>query len=204
MLSTLVFTEVTSIPHEDVKGKDVMNNVVMNMDVESVEPGGDDLRSMMERYTAYNFWANQQFADWLATASEEDLNLEIESSFSTLKQTILHIWNAEYLWLQTIKDEPADDSPASDFSGTKDDLLNGWLKASENFNNYVKSMSIEDMQNRRQRSRGKGHTVIVDMIHHCMNHSTYHRGQLITMGRQAGLKDPPRTDFIYYISLPAN
>jgi len=52
-----------------------------------------------------------------------------------------------------------------------------------------------------ERSRGERVTAIADMIHHCMNHSTYHRGQLITIGRQAGLQDPPRTDFIYYVSL---
>ncbi|MFN2424735.1 MAG: DinB family protein [Cryomorphaceae bacterium] len=32
-----------------------------------------------------------------------------------------------------------------------------------------------------------------------MNHSTYHRGQLVTMGRQAGLSTPPQTDYIFYV-----
>jgi uncharacterized damage-inducible protein DinB len=39
------------------------------------------------------------------------------------------------------------------------------------------------------------------IIHHVMNHSTYHRGQLVTMGRELGFMDPPKTDFMQYISL---
>ena len=160
-----------------------------------------NLTSMIQRYTAYNHWADQQLADWLRNASEEDMNREIESSFSNLKETVIHIWNAEYLWLQAVRDESAENSPAKNFQGNKKELLNGWLKASENFSSHVKSMSSEDLQTKRYKTNRDGYTAIVDMIHHCMNHSTYHRGQLITMGRQAGLTDPPRTDFIYYIGL---
>lgn len=171
--------------------------------MESNTPVGNDLTAMIQRYTAYNLWANQQLADWLQAASEEKLSQKIESSFSSLKDTVIHIWNAEYLWLFTVKNESADSSPARNFSGSKEDLLNGWLKASEHFRDHVKSMSFEDLQAHSPKFRGDEHTVIADMIHHCMNHSTYHRGQLITMGRQAGLEDPPRTDFIFYVSLPA-
>jgi len=32
-----------------------------------------------------------------------------------------------------------------------------------------------------------------------MNHGTFHRGQLVTMGRSLGLTDPPKTDFIHYL-----
>jgi len=200
LLGVQVLFIMAVMPKERIKGEDMRNDVHVNR--ESVEPVGDDLPTMMQRYAAYNHWANQQLADWLRSASEEDLNREIESSFSSLKETVLHIWNAEYLWLQTVRDESADNSPARNFNGRKDELLDGWLQASENFSTHVRSMSLEDLQTKHPRSRGDGYTVIADMIHHCMNHSTYHRGQLITMGHQAGLKDPPRTDFIYYVSLP--
>jgi uncharacterized damage-inducible protein DinB len=178
-------------------------NDKMHPVMENIDSTSQDLKTLLQRYTAYNLWANEQMAAWLRTASEEDLNREIESSFSSLKETVIHIWSAEYLWLQTVKDETTDNSPAKNFNGSKDELLDGWLLAPENFSNYVKTMSMAELQSKRQRSRGEGYLLIADMIQHCMNHSTYHRGQLITMGRQAGLKDPPRTDFIYYVSLTA-
>jgi uncharacterized damage-inducible protein DinB len=200
LLSVQILLTVFVLPNGAIFEEDRKKNMYTTM--ESIDPLGDDLTNMIQRYVAYNHWANQQFADWLSAASEEDLNREIESSFSSLKETILHIWSAEYLWLQTVKNESSENSPAKNFTGSKEELLAGWLKASENFSKHVKSMSLEELQAKRPRSRGDGYTAVVDMIHHCMNHSTYHRGQLITMGRQAGLTTPPRTDFIYYVGYP--
>jgi uncharacterized damage-inducible protein DinB len=165
------------------------------------ETGEENLTTLIQRYVNYNHWANEQFAQWMEAASEEDLNREIESSFSSLQETVKHIWSAEYLWLQVVKDESYEDNPAKSFEGNKEELFAGWLRASENFANYVNTISLDELQAKRARSSGEGFTAIVDMIHHCMNHSTYHRGQLITMGRQAGLPKPPRTDFIYYVGL---
>jgi len=203
LLSTLLGLPLfllTAMPlNENMNEKNMQNPVPER--TQSTEALEYDLKKMLQRYSAYNHWADQQLADWLSSASEEDLNREIESSFASLKTTVLHIWNAEYLWLQIVKDESTDNSPARNFDGDKKDLLNGWLQASKKFSEHVQTMSLEDLRTKRPRSNGKGHTLLADMIHHCMNHSTYHRGQLITMGRQAGLSDPPRTDFIYYISL---
>jgi uncharacterized damage-inducible protein DinB len=199
MISIQLFVITAGTPNHRLNLKQMKDKTQVSM--ESNGPAEEDLLTLMQRYTDYNHWANQQFAEWLNSASGKDLNLEIQSSYSNLKETILHIWSAEYLWLQIIRDESTDNNPAKDFDGTKDELFNGWIKASENFNNHLKSMSLEELQSKRPRSRGNGYTAIVDMIHHCMNHSTYHRGQLITMGRQAGLTDPPRTDFIYYVGL---
>ena len=39
------------------------------------------------------------------------------------------------------------------------------------------------------------------MIHHCMNHSTYHRGQIVTMARNFGLTDTPSTDYMKYVRI---
>jgi uncharacterized damage-inducible protein DinB len=32
-----------------------------------------------------------------------------------------------------------------------------------------------------------------------LNHSTYHRGQVITIGRNVGLTDAPMTDYNFYL-----
>jgi len=36
------------------------------------------------------------------------------------------------------------------------------------------------------------------MPQHCINHGTYHRGQIITIARNIGITDPPTTDYNYY------
>lgn len=183
--------EHSKIAHEEIQ-------------TDSTDDKQQDLAILMKRYAAYNLWANQQMAKWLEGASEEAFNRKIESSFKSLKTTVSHIWNAEYLWLQIMKGEKVENSPAKDFVGNKDQFLKAWLSESINFSEYLNSMTSEQFQVDRPRSSGKGSMRMVDMIQHCLNHSTYHRGQLITMGRQAGLADPPRTDFIYYVGLPQN
>jgi uncharacterized damage-inducible protein DinB len=39
-----------------------------------------------------------------------------------------------------------------------------------------------------------------DFIQHAMNHSTYHRGQLVTIGRNLGYIDAPMTDYNFYLT----
>lgn len=192
LLGLQLLLGIGSIPNEQIHSLERDSHTVM-------QPTRTNDMTLLKRYTEYNYWANEQFAEWLSTASEEQLNQEIESSFSSLKETVLHIWSAEYLWLQTVKEQSTENNPAKSFAGSKQELLEGWLQASQNFRDHVKGMTATELE--AERSRGERVTAIADMIHHCMNHSTYHRGQLITIGRQAGLQDPPRTDFIYYVSL---
>jgi uncharacterized damage-inducible protein DinB len=156
--------------------------------------------SVLVKYTAYNLWANTQFAQWFGEASEDIFNQEIESSFNTIKQTLIHIWNAEYVWLQLLKQESMGDPPGKTFAGNSEELLNAVIAQSTEFYEFVSSMTDLELNSSREGSSGRVFSV-ADIIHHCMNHSTYHRGQLVTMGRQAGLKSPPRTDLIYYTSL---
>lgn len=204
MLSKILFCVIILSSGHSVSAYEpqkVLNGVNNEFNDSVADHPGEELAKMLHTYATYNHWANQQLVNWLKEAPDSILDQEISSSFSSIKKTVVHIWGAEYLWLQIIKDESTDDSPARNFTGGKDDLLNGWLQASENFRDHVGGMSVEQIMAQRPRTRGEGFTAIADMIQHCMNHSTYHRGQLITMGRQAGLSDPPRTDFIYFVSL---
>lgn len=154
---------------------------------------------LLERYTAYNAWADKALADWLANASDAQWEQEVPSSFNTMRKTALHIWSAEYLWLQVLRDEPYSDNPTRDFQGSTAELLAGWMAASEAFNRHVADMNAADLGGTRGGSDGRAPLRVDDIIQHCMNHSTYHRGQLITQGRQVGLAEPPRTDFIHYV-----
>jgi uncharacterized damage-inducible protein DinB len=156
---------------------------------------------ILKSYAAYNRWANEQFAAWLREATEAQIHMEIESSFNTLHKTLLHLWNAEHGWLQTLKREPWSSAPGSVPDVPLQALLEGFLKTSADFEAYVHGLSPEDFASTRPFGRNGAQVTVEDIAHHVFNHATYHRGQVITMGRQAGLSEPPRTDYIYYISL---
>ena len=157
--------------------------------------------SLIKKYADYNLWANQQLVAWLEKAPEGTMEKYIESSFNTLRKTVVHIWNAEYLWLKVLQEEPIEPIPGNSFTGSDAELFESWLAASKDFNQYVASLDGQALASFRNRSKPGEELSVLDIIQHTLNHSTYHRGQLITMGRQAGLAAPPRTDFIHYVRL---
>jgi uncharacterized damage-inducible protein DinB len=145
----------------------------------------------------YNLWANQQIVQWLKQASPEQFQQEVPSSFNTLEKTVAHLWHAEFGWLCTIEDRPWS-RPDTTFSHPLH-MLDAFLATSEQFQESILSLKQEDLQQTRALGSSQKPVTIADIVLHVCNHATYHRGQLITMGRQVGLPDPPRTDYIYFV-----
>lgn len=158
-------------------------------------------KDLLKNYASYNRWANERFVEWLRGASEEQMKMEIESSFNSLKKTLLHLWNAEFGWLSTLKEAGWGRPPGMDFDGSMEELFEGFLATSRAFEDYVLGLAPEAYREGRPLGNDGIPTTVEDMVLHVFNHATYHRGQLITLGRQAGLTQPPRTDYIYYIRL---
>lgn len=162
------------------------------------------IESLLKSSASYNLWANSQLVDWLNSKPSEILVREMPSSFPTLRDTLLHIWGAEEIWHERLMQVPTSIFLSFRFTGTTEDVLEGILKQSKALEAYINDLSDADFQeictfrllNGTEDSRTR-----VKMIHHCLNHSTYHRGQVVTMARNFGLTDPPATDYIKYIRL---
>lgn len=162
------------------------------------------IESLLKDYAEFNLWANTQTINWLKTKPLELMEREMPSSFPTIRDTLLHIWGAEEIWLERLHMVTPNTFLSQRFTGTVEDIFEGILKGSEAFATYVQTLPDADFQeicsftllNGTEDSRPR-----VKMIHHCMNHSTYHRGQIVTMARNFGLTDPPSTDYMKYVRL---
>jgi uncharacterized damage-inducible protein DinB len=155
---------------------------------------------LMKKMAAYNTWANQQLVEWLDSADSTQWIAYVESSFSTLELTVRHLWNAEFAWLTTLKKEPWRSAIEKDEVMRQKDILYGFLKTSSDFEKFVQVMNDADFNEVRKIGKDGVEVTLADIIQHVFNHATYHRGQLITMGRQLGLTTPPRTDYIYFLT----
>ena len=153
----------------------------------------------LKQVVNYNLWANKKIAEVLVQLSAEESNKEIQSSFSSIRKTVYHIWDAEFIWLKRLDGLSLSTFPSKEF----DDFiaLNTFITSSEDWVNRVKEEQ-EDFfakkctyKNIAQKEFTSSHS---EMIAHCMNHSTYHRGQLVTMLRQVGKTELPSTDMIAY------
>lgn len=153
---------------------------------------------LMKNYANYNLWANTSLVNWLKTKPEAVLEQEVPSSFPGIRLTLLHIWQTERYWLSILKKEP---EPTADaFQGTIQDVFHLLVNTSTELARYIDSMTDENLQSK---------TLIIspwfrcdfrnfEYIMHMANHSTYHRGQVITIGRNLGFTDAPMTDYNFY------
>lgn len=160
------------------------------------------LESLLKDYAAYNLWANTEIVHWLKAKPAELMERKVPSSFSSVRDTLIHIWGAEEIWVERMKQIPTHTFLSFRFNGSLEDLFAGLPNQSSAFAAYVQDLSDHDFQevcsfkllNGAEDSRSR-----VKMIHHCMNHSTYHRGQIVTIAHHLGLTDPPSTDYMKYI-----
>jgi len=153
---------------------------------------------LMKNYVNYNLWANTTLVSWLKSKPVADLEKEVASSFPSIKLTLLHIWQTERYWLSIIKKQ--DQVTFSEFNGSLQETFDVLLKTSGELAACINAMTDETVQER---------TFIespwfscdfrnFEYIMHVANHSTYHRGQVITMGRNLGYTDAPMTDYNLY------
>lgn len=160
------------------------------------------MKEIYTRYTQYNLWANRRLAEVFAAATENDFNATIISSFPSVRTTFLHIWDAEFCWLSRLQGVSPVAFPSNSFVGDTKAVLATVLRNSEDFAAFVAAQPADFFEKHIEfitLSYGPSSQQAFEMIHHCMNHSTFHRGQLITMGRQLGMQGFPPTDFVYYL-----
>lgn len=159
------------------------------------------LEFLLKDYTTYNFWANELTVNWLKDKPLDLLDREVPSSFPSLRSTLLHVWSAQDIWLHRLQGNSPTQFIAATFAGSNSQLLEGLMDNSTAFKNYINKREPEYFSQRIEYTHTTGvpfAQFTSEIIQHCMQHSTYHRGQIVTIARNLGLTDPPKTDYIEY------
>jgi uncharacterized damage-inducible protein DinB len=146
----------------------------------------------------YNLWANTIVCDWLEQITDEQWNKEIFSSFNSIQETVLHIISAEKAWLQRFKKQPVE-WLQSTYKGTKDEHIKLWKGNSAELKAFIDAFDENDLNKNLDFKRLNGDAYSMpyyQLFAHVVNHATYHRGQLVTMLRQAGFTNVSSTDLL--------
>lgn len=158
------------------------------------------MRSLLVNYVNYNLWANKRIAEVLSTFPNQVLDQEVKSSFPSLRKTVHHIWDAELTWKARLSGEVLSWPPTARY---KDPAITAFTGASEEFVNFVSNKEDVFFVSQCTYSNSKGTQFtnpVCDIIMHCVNHSTFHRGQIITMLHELGHNvNLPATDLIAYV-----
>ncbi|MBK8310230.1 MAG: hypothetical protein IPL04_04345 [Chitinophagaceae bacterium] len=156
------------------------------------------MKELLKQMAVYNVWAHKKIMDAVLSIPVEKQKAEIPSSFSSLEKTILHMWDAESIWWQRMKLHERLMIPSENFKGTTVEAVNGLLSQSALWEAWVNNVSDNMLQHVFEFRNKKGDQIkmpIWQMLTHIFNHGTYHRGQLVNMLRQLGVKKIPQTDF---------
>lgn len=160
------------------------------------------LENLLKDYCSYNLWANELTVHWLKSKDQDLMEREISSSFPSLRSTLMHIWAAEDVWLNRLKNLSPTEFISETYTGSTAKLFEHLLQNSELFKYFVQRQSDDFFNNTTiyKHLNGKPNEQYnAEIILHCMQHSTYHRGQIVTIARSLGLTDPPKTDYIEYV-----
>lgn len=158
------------------------------------------MKEILLHLVKYNYWANKIIVQTIIDKAFEQLDVQIPNSFPSLRKTLLHIWDAETIWYKRLHNISVADLPSKDF-GTQESVFDSLIKQSELFVYFVSSKTENNFTTNCEYVNLKGEKFsqpIYTILMHCMNHSTFHRGQIICMLRQLGYDNLPSTDLISF------
>jgi len=149
---------------------------------------------------AYNSWANLRTLDSCASLSEEQFTRDLASSFRSARDTLVHIYGAQWVWLERWHGRSHGGLPSTTDFSNFEAVHRQLEEIDRSLIDYVDSLTNEDLQRVHNYKTTAGVAQAQpswQMLHHVANHSTYHRGQVATMIRQLGAK-PVSTDLILF------
>lgn len=149
----------------------------------------------------YHIWANNIVCGWLDKISDEQWKHFVESSFPSIYETVLHLAASEKIWVERLKKFTNLKNLTNTFNGSKDELIKVWKDLSLNFKTFIEDFPEEDLNVKLAFKNTKGvpyNQPYWQLFAHIINHSTYHRGQLVTMLRQVGYTDLSSIDMTTY------
>ncbi len=159
------------------------------------------MKQLLQQYASYHIWANERLLECINGLSDEQIHREVVSSFPGIYKTVLHMWSAERAWWLRLQQHPNVDSIQDWFTGDFNELKENILLQSKQWQEWATTVTEEALLQLFSYKTFKGDPFtqpLYEVVFHVFNHSTYHRGQLVTILRQLGVEKIPSTDLIVF------
>ena len=148
----------------------------------------------------YNAWANHRMLDACGALSDEQFTRDLGSSFRSARDTLVHIMEVEWLWLERWHGRsPTGLAPPEQYPNLAE-IRARWAEIERDLMQFVGgllSAELEHVHDYRTTRGTPTSNPLWQMLQHLANHGTYHRGQVTTMLRQLGTT-PTATDLILF------
>ncbi|MGA9116501.1 MAG: DinB family protein [Bacteroidota bacterium] len=150
---------------------------------------------------AYNAWADNRLLDALEGLPPGEYNRERGGSFGSIHATLMHLVGAQALWLARWRGEKDARMSEASSAGTPAEARELWQKTGHGIAQWIGLLTDRKLGETFVSTNAKGETfrdTCAGAFQHMVNHSTYHRGQIAVLMRQAGAAPPP-TDLIRFL-----
>jgi uncharacterized damage-inducible protein DinB len=140
---------------------------------------------------AFNAWANKRILSAAEALSAEQFTKPLGSSFSSVRDTLVHIWAVEWIWLERLHGRSPSSLPDAKEFVDLSSLRPRWAEVERNWLEYVSRLDqaeLDEEVDYKTLSFGPSRDPRWQIMQHVVNHGSYHRGQVTTLLRQLDAK----------------
>ncbi|HJT68695.1 MAG TPA: DinB family protein [Terriglobales bacterium] len=148
----------------------------------------------------YNSWANRRSLEAASKLTVEQFTQPMGSSFTSVRDTLAHIYGAEWIWLERFQGRSPSALPNINQFPDIASLQQTWAEQEKNLLAFVRRVTQSDLDRvieYKTLKFGLYANPLWQSMMHVVNHGTYHRGQVTTMIRQLGAQ-PILLDLMHF------
>ena len=154
-------------------------------------------REYLHHLIGFHYWARNRVMAAVEPLSSEQYGQQLGSSFSSIRDTLNHVYLAEWIWYSRWNGESPTAFPAIDLPDLAT-LRARWSQMEGQVRPFLANADLNRVYDYKLMSGKAGSSPLWQMVAHVVNHATYHRGQVTTMLRQLAAAPPESTDMITY------
>jgi uncharacterized damage-inducible protein DinB len=156
-----------------------------------------DLNTLLD----YHYWARDRMLDAVELLTPEQYNKDLGSSFRSIRETVVHVYAAEWAWYSRWTGSSPSALLTADAFPDVVSIRRVWTENERNVRAFVASVGepgIARVISYKLLSGAAGASPFWQMLQHVVNHASYHRGQVTTMLRQLGALPAKSMDMIAF------
>ena len=147
----------------------------------------------------YSGWASRKVLEAALALSPADRARPMSGSHGSVAGTLTHIYLGDAVWYSRIAD-PTYPVPDHDPPPSFDFVVEEWPRLQARWEAWADAATeagIARQVSFKPRFAGDDGLAAWQIVMHVVNHATLHRGQVVGMLRQLGVK-PPATDIVFF------
>jgi len=139
----------------------------------------------------YDSWASQRILDACGQLTQEQFLRDLGSSYPSVRDTLAHIYGAQWIWLERWQGRTPRALPAAADFPDLAALRSRWQGLEQDLQAFVASLDNDKLHMNLSVTTTDGIQYtqpLWQMMQHVVNHGSYHRGQVTAFLRQLGHK----------------